>query len=40
MKREYKTPEAEIEKFLLTNDAVYTDSTGLGGGDQETEVDW
>ena len=41
MKREYTAPEAEIEKFILSTNEVFTTSSGFDdGGDTGEEVDW
>ena len=39
MKKLYESPEAEIEKFLLSSKDLITTS-GLGDGDTEEELDW
>ena len=38
MKKFYESPEAEIEKFNLSSDAVVATVSGLEGGDYEE--DW
>lgn len=39
MKKYYESPEAEIEKFLISSESLITTS-GLEGGDTEEELDW
>lgn len=39
MKKEYNSPEFEIEKFIISSEALITTS-GLEGGDTEEELDW
>ena len=42
MKREYVSPEAEIEYFIISADSLITtsDPTGLGDSDIEEEVEF